>query len=154
MIDDEVLRFIQRSVLCWLATVDDDGHPNVTPKEIFIAHDARTLLIANIASPNSQANILARPKVCVSFVDVFAQKGCKLKGRAEVIRADDARFQPLSQKLREMAGTRFPFASLFKIEVQSAEPIIAPSYRLYPETTEADQIRAAMRTYGVRPRTD
>lgn len=26
---------IETSVLCWLATVDADGQPNVSPKEIF-----------------------------------------------------------------------------------------------------------------------
>jgi predicted pyridoxine 5'-phosphate oxidase superfamily flavin-nucleotide-binding protein len=34
-INEAVRIDIQNSVLCWLATVDEKGVPNVTPKEIF-----------------------------------------------------------------------------------------------------------------------
>jgi predicted pyridoxine 5'-phosphate oxidase superfamily flavin-nucleotide-binding protein len=64
-------------VLCWLATVDEAGRPNVSPKEIFTAHGDDHLLIAHLASPGSVRNLRARPEVCVSFVDVFVQKGFK-----------------------------------------------------------------------------
>ncbi|MDA9893807.1 pyridoxamine 5'-phosphate oxidase family protein [Flavobacteriaceae bacterium] len=40
-------------VLCWLATVSSQGEPNVSPKELFFVLDTETLLIANIASPQS-----------------------------------------------------------------------------------------------------
>lgn len=150
--DDTVLRYVQQSVLCWLATADQDGMPNVTPKEIFRAYGRDKLLIANIASPRSLANIVVNPKVCVSFIDVFVQKGCKLKGVATVLRLGDADYASMAHGLAELAGERFPFSSLFAIQVQSAEPIVAPSYRLYPQTTEATQIESAMRAYGVQPR--
>jgi len=49
--------FLQRSVLCWLATVDAHGQPNVSPKEVFAAFDEKHLVIAHIASPLSVKNI-------------------------------------------------------------------------------------------------
>lgn len=49
MLTDDVLHYIDRSVLCWLATVDATGAPNVSPKEVFCAYGASTLLVANIA---------------------------------------------------------------------------------------------------------
>ena len=57
MFTGEVRQAVDRSVLCWLATVDADGQPNVSPKEIFCAIDDVTLLIAEIASPVSRRNI-------------------------------------------------------------------------------------------------
>ena len=92
MMDETVMRYAGTSVLCWLATVDPDGWPNVSPKEIFCAYDAHTLLIANIASPGSRANVRRHPAVCVSFVDVFIQKGFKLKGIATVVESTDDPF--------------------------------------------------------------
>lgn len=151
MMNDAVLQSLQQSILCWLATVDEDGFPNVSPKEIFCASGNRSLLIANIASPGSLKNIQARPAVCVSFVDVFTQKGFKLKGQAIVLRNGDAGFASCSSPLVALAGARFPFASLFSIDVLSVEPIVAPSYRLFPDTQEAAQIDSAMRAYGVQP---
>lgn len=148
----DVLRCAEKSVLCWLATLGDDGFPNVSPKEIFCAADDRTLLVANIASPGTLKNILTNPSVCVSFIDVFAQKGFKVKGTASVVRAVDPGFVTDSIPLRVLAGERFPFSSLFRIEVQSVETILAPSYRLFPDTQESTQIESAMQTYGVQPR--
>lgn len=154
MLDDAVLAAMRKSVLCWLATVDADGCPNVTPKEIFCAHGRDTLLIANIASPGSARNVAAHASVCVSFVDPFAQKGFKLKGAARLVHAADDSFSAFADPLAQMAGPRFPFASLFVVTVMSVEPIVAPSYRLYPQTSEAAQIESAMKAYGVRPAID
>ena len=75
MISVEIKNYIERSVLCWLATADAAGVPNVSPKEIFVPFGDDHLLIANIASPESVKNIRGNPHVCVSFVDVFVQKG-------------------------------------------------------------------------------
>jgi hypothetical protein len=90
------------------------------------------LLIANIASPGSMRNILARPEVCISFVDVFSQKGFKVKGIATVARVGDPSFATYCPPLFDLAGPLFPFSSIFVIDVQSVDQIIAPSYRLFP----------------------
>ena len=75
MLDTTVLNAMNTSVLCWLATCDALGQPNVSPKEVFAAVDAGHLVIAHIASPNSVRNLAANPRVCVSFVTVFTQIG-------------------------------------------------------------------------------
>ena len=67
----------ERSVLCWLATASTTGQPNVSPKELFAVADDEHVVVANIASPTSAKNIRANAQVCLSFVDVFAQKGYK-----------------------------------------------------------------------------
>lgn len=151
MMNDAVLQSVQRSVLAWLATIDDNGFPNVSPKEVFCTSGDHLLLIANIASPGSMGNILARPEVCISFVDVFSQKGFKVKGIATVARVEDLSFAAYSPPLFDLAGPLFPFFSIFVIDVQSVDQIIAPSYRLFPDTQESLQIESAMRTYGVQP---
>ena len=79
------------------------------------------------------------------------QRGFQLFGQAEVISRAHASFDELATGLREIAGETFPFSSLFRVRVEEIRPIIAPRYRLYPETTEQDQVRDAMRSYGVRP---
>ena len=44
--------------------------------------DAEHIAVANIASPGTAKNIEANPKVCLTFIHVFAQKGYKIKGQA------------------------------------------------------------------------
>lgn len=150
MTPDTIQSIVDKSVLCWLAT-SKDGVPNVSPKEMFVYSATGHLVIANIASPNSVKNIRQNPQVCVSFIDVFVQKGLKIKGTAEIILNTDNRFQKWGQPLLNMAGERFPFSSLTLIKIDHVSPIVAPSYRFYPdETTEDDQVLNAMKTYGVK----
>ncbi|RUR34141.1 pyridoxamine 5'-phosphate oxidase family protein [Vreelandella nanhaiensis] len=141
---------IERSVLCWLATVDENGQPNVSPKEMFIAAGRDYIVIANIASPKSAKNIVANEKVSLSFIDIFVQKGFKITGCAVEIKPFEPEYPGWAEPFSVMAGDRFPISSVFVIKVTAVEPIIAPSYRLYPsETTEQAQIQAALNAYGV-----
>ena len=146
----EVRDAAARSVLCWLATADAAGQPNVTPKEVFAIADDEHLVIANIASPGSAANVAVNPKVCVSFVDVFKQKGYKVVGLASDVARTDPAFARWVAPLRALAGERFPIRSVFVVRATAVEAIVAPSYWLFPgETTEASQERAALEAYGV-----
>lgn len=155
MLSSEVQEAARRSVLCWLATVDETGQPNVSPKEIFTVFGSIHLVVANIASPTSVRNIDVNPRVCVSFVDVFVQKGFKINGLARNVSRQDPDFSRWSTPLEAMAGPRFPIHSVIVIEADAVEPIIAPSYQLHPtETTETSQIASALRTYGVQVRSE
>ena len=141
----------ERSVLCWLATADESGQPNVSPKEVFAVADDEHIVVANIASPGSAKNIHINGKVCLSFIDVFAQKGFKVYGVARDVKPSETEYFRWAEPLRMMVGDRFPIHSVFLVRATAVEPIIAPSYRLYPsETTEASQVQAALCTYGVR----
>ncbi len=137
-----------RSVLCWLATIGEDGTPNVSPKEIFVTEGEKHILIAHVASPKSVRNIKHNPKVCLSFVDIFVQLGFKAHGTARIIEKTDVTFEARVQPLKKIAGERFPIQSIIEIEVSSIAAILAPRYRLYPETTQAAQVERAVKTYN------
>jgi len=151
ILNNDLIEMAERSVLCWLATSDENGQPNVSPKEVFSIADDEHIVIANIASPGSASNININAKVCLSFIDVFTQKGFKVIGVARDVKSSEAEFSRWVEPLRMMVGDRFPINSVFVVCATEVEPIIAPSYRLYPhETTEESQIQSALRTYGVR----
>jgi predicted pyridoxine 5'-phosphate oxidase superfamily flavin-nucleotide-binding protein len=150
LLNESVREAARRSVLCWLATVDAEGQPNVSPKEVWTIADEQHVVVAHIASPISARNIAQHPLVCLSFVDVFVQKGFKLLGRAREVLADDPEFATWAKPLLAMVGQRFTIQSVLVIQVQSVAAIVAPSYRFYPhETTEASQVASARRQYGM-----
>lgn len=149
MLTNAVKESIQNSVLCWLATASTTGEPNVSPKEMFTYWDDETILIAQIASPQSARNIRANPAVCISFVDIFVQKGFKLKGQASLLTDSHPDFSPKKQRLEALYGQKFPIFALFSVHITQVQPIIAPSYQFFPEeTTEASQIAAAKAQYA------
>lgn len=145
----ELKEYINRSVLCWLATVSTENLPNVSPKEIFNYYRTDKIIVANIASPQTVRNIKHNENVCISFIDILIQKGFQIKGKAKIIGKMDSTFSEMEKILTNMTGGNFPFSTITEITIQQIKPIIAPKYILYPETTEAKQIENARKTYGI-----
>lgn len=144
---------IDKSVLCWLATASTNGFPNVSPKELFTYFGDERLIIAHIASPQTMKNINQNPNVCISFVDVFVQKGFQLKGKANILTKKNEDYKAMEKVLFKMATAKFPFKQIIEVKVENAKHIVAPSYLLYPETKEEEQIESALKAYGVKKRT-
>ena len=124
----EIKETIDKSVLCWLATVSSENIPNVSPKEIFKYHGTYEIIIANIASPQTVRNIKQNANVCVSFIDIIVQKGYQIKGKAEIIAQSNSEFLSREKTLTEMTGGKFPFVTITKIIIERVKPIIAPKY--------------------------
>ncbi|WP_282075435.1 pyridoxamine 5'-phosphate oxidase family protein [Maribacter aquivivus] len=148
MLTIEIEAAIDDSVLCWLATSSADNMPNVSPKEIFCYFEDDTIIVANIASPQTVKNIRANKNVCISFIDILKQKGFQLKGAAEIIEKSATDFSKMEKMLLHLTEGKFPFATITKITITSSKPIIAPKYLLYPNTTEELQIESAKKSYG------
>ena len=143
----EIKKYIDHSVLCWLATASKENIPNVSPKEIFTYYKTNNIIIANIASPQTVKNIKQNKKVCISFIDVLVQKGFQLKGEAKIIGETDSEFIEMNIILQKLTNGKFPFSTITKISIEQVKPIIAPKYLLYPGTSEEEQIISAKKLY-------
>lgn len=152
MIDDHIRLLINDAVLCWLATSSTNAEPSVSPKEVFAAFGDRSIIIANIASPGSARNIRDNPRACVSFIDIFTQRGYQIAGPAEILGRDHTDFSEAESVLLKMTQGDYPFKTIFRVHADRIKPVVAPRYRLFPDTTEQQQIDSAMRAYGVMPR--
>ena len=141
----------EKVVLCWLATVDAANRPNVTPKEIFAETGDGSLVIADIASARSVQNIRVNPAVCVSLIDIFLQRGRKLEGTAEIIDPDHPDFSGLVAPLLAKTGGKFAIRHVISVRIERASPILAPSYRFFPERSEEELQGDAYRAYSVQP---
>jgi predicted pyridoxine 5'-phosphate oxidase superfamily flavin-nucleotide-binding protein len=139
------------SVLCWFATVSSQGVPNVSPKEVFTLLDDQSLIVADIASPITVRNLREHSSACVSFIDIFRQTGYKLVGQAQVIAPQDDRFDTLSQPLLALTEGQFQIRHIIHLAVDSATPIVAPSFRRFPERGMSERISRTMAAYGVQP---
>lgn len=151
MLTPEIKKSITDSVLCWLASSSLDHIPNVSPKEVFTSFGDSIVLVANIASPQTVRNIKKNPQVCISFIDVFVQKGFQLKGNAEIITQKDSEFEKLSKPLLAITNGKYPFSSLTKIKISSSKPIVAPSFKLFPEKSDELRLKQSYKNYGVEP---
>lgn len=150
MLNKNVKQYIDNSVLCWLATSNLEGEPNVSPKEVFTYYQDRYIIVANIASPNTVKNIKLNNKVCLSFIEVFIQKGFQVKGSAEIISRKHSDFNDIAKGLLSITKGLYPFQSITKIKVEHVKPIIAPSYHLFPDIPDATRIENAKNAYDFK----
>lgn len=68
-----------------VATSDDQGLPNVSPKGALRVVNDDKLVFANLFSLKTGANLLANPNVAVAAVDPQTYEGYQFKGWAELI---------------------------------------------------------------------
>lgn len=152
MTTEEIRSDIRKAVLCWCATSSPTGEPNVSPKEIFAPCGEDGLVIADIASPVTIRNLTNGSRLCVSFIDLFRQKGWKLEGCGRVLAKGDPEYTAYAAELTEMAGPHFPIRHVVHMQITRCTRIIAPSYRFRPELSDEERFDMAMSAYGVRPR--
>lgn len=150
-VNDAVRSTAGKAVLCWLASADNEGRPNVSPKEAWDLDEDERVIIADIASAASVRNIRYNTSVCVGFIDVFTQKGFQLYGTAVIVEREDDEFKKLGAGLTKMVEPKFTIRRLIVVNVEKVKPIIAPSYGFSPKPSEADMAQESYQTYGVRP---
>ena len=102
ILTDEMRRLIEEQRLCYVATADAVGAPNLSAKGTLVVWDANTLAFADIRSPRTVANLRVNPRIEVNVVDPIARKGYRFKGTAEA-HTDGAVFE---RGMRLYYGTR------------------------------------------------
>lgn len=147
--NEKLIDCASKSVLCWLATASSDGQANVSPKEIFKIIDEETIIIANIASPQSAKNINENEKVCVSFIDVLIQKGFKIYAKAQVINSSSSVFLSYEQTLQKYTKGLYPFKEIFELKISKIQNVIAPSYFVFPNKSIEERVEEAKIAYGL-----
>jgi hypothetical protein len=122
-------RVVLEQRLGFVATVTEDGRPNVSPKGTTTVWDDDRLMFADVASPGTVANLAANPHVEVNVVDPILRKGFRFSGTATVY-TDGEMFERGVRILRgrgsalDMDRVR----SIVVIDVTSAAPLISPIY--------------------------
>lgn len=117
---------VARYPLCFVATVNEDGSPSVSPKGTVRVWDADQLVFADVASPRTVANVARDDRVHVNVVDHFARRGWRFTGRARVT-DDPAVLEAIRD---EYPGEAYPFEQAVLVRVEDAHELVSPSYAL------------------------
>ena len=104
--DADMRAIVARTLLCFAATTNPDGSPNLSPKSSL--HDEGHLLFANIASPGTLRNLRRDPRIEINCVDIFARRGYRFTGRASIHTAGDPLHVALAEAVRREHGKRHP----------------------------------------------
>jgi predicted pyridoxine 5'-phosphate oxidase superfamily flavin-nucleotide-binding protein len=144
MLTKDMKRVIAEQQLGFVATVNVDGTPNLSPKATTRAIDDEHIAFADIRSPATMANIAARPAMEINFVDPFARKGYRFKGTARIVPRGTPEFETI---LRDhYAGAPVPerYRAFVVLHVTKAAPLISPAY---DSGSTEPELRRSFRTY-------
>ncbi len=128
MLAPEMQKLIVDHTAGMVATINEDGSPAVSPKATFVVVDATTLAFGNIRSPGTLANLRARPKLEVCFIDVLTRRAVRVTGTGRIVPKAEA--EP--NLIVAFEATWAPYLSMMsefvQIDVSKAELILSPAY--------------------------
>jgi len=128
ILDDHMKALVRDHTLGFLASVDADGTPNLSPKGTFAVLDDEHIGFGEMRSPTTLANIARQPVVELNFVDVFRRKGFRFKGPAEFVANNDVRFQNLLESFANWQNLHDMFGGIVSVRVERALEITSPAY--------------------------
>jgi uncharacterized protein len=88
-LDADMQSLVRHTILCFAATTNGDGSPNLSPKSTLIVRDDHQLLFANIASPRTVASLRLDRRIEINCVHIFSRRGNRFTGHATVRSAGD-----------------------------------------------------------------
>ncbi len=136
MLTVEMKRIIQGLKLGFVATVNPDCTPHISPAETFVVLNDSTLAFGEIRSPNTVRNIASHPQVAVNFFDVLARKAVRVRGTADYHRQNSDTFTRWYPQFEAWGPVARVIRGIVLIELTTAELVFSPAYDLGQSETE------------------
>ncbi len=125
--------------LGFVATVQPDGRPAVSPKGTFLVLDDETIAFGEIRSPGTMANLAHLPEAEVNFIDQWKRKGLRVRGPVTVVARGSLEFEALIPQWHAVWGDLADRTNaVVKVAVTDAKPMTTPPYD--DGTTEEEMI--------------
>jgi hypothetical protein len=135
---------IKQAILSFVATVNEDGTPSLSPKASLTLRDG-ALYFADIASPRTIQNLKRNPAVEINVVDVFQRRGYRFTGRGVVLSPGNDEFSMIADWVRATNGPEYPVDHVVRIETTSVSPLLSPAHVFANPPRSQDEIRETYR---------
>ena len=123
--------------LGYVATVTEDGLPNLSPKGTIIGWDENTLAFADIRSPDTMKNLQSNPNVEINSIDPLSRKGYLFSGKARIL-SEGNQYDEILSFYRDK-GIKSPIGYIVLVDVSKVSEVTSP---LYDMGISEDEIRA------------
>ena len=150
-ITPDIEAIIKQALLSFVATVNEDGTPNLSPKASLTVRTG-VLYFADIASPRTIVNLKRNPAIEINVVDVFQRRGYRFTGRALILERSDSEYLMIADWVRATNGPEYPVDHVVKIETTSISPLLSPAHVFADPPRSQDEIRNTYyQKYDVKP---
>lgn len=127
-ISENVKIFLNNQKLGYVATVSEQGIPNLSPKGTIIAWDSKTLAFADIRSPNTVKNLEKNPNLEINVVDPIIRKGFRFRGLGSIIRKGQT-YELILNHYRQI-GVQSPIGAIIVVKISEVQEVTSPLYDL------------------------
>jgi predicted pyridoxine 5'-phosphate oxidase superfamily flavin-nucleotide-binding protein len=122
----DMRRIVDEQRLGFVASVCEDGTPNLSPKGTTTVWDDEHLVFADVCSPGTIANLGHHPVVEINVVDPVSRRGYRFKGPATLHQRGPVFEQVLAfYRRREVES---PIRGIVLVRVERALPLFSPAY--------------------------
>lgn len=126
-ITTEIANLLSEQKLGYVATINPDNTPNLSPKGTIIPWDDG-LAFADIKSPQTISNLKENPSVEINVVDPLARKGFRFKGTASLL-SQGEEYQKILSHYKEQ-GIKSKIGIIVLVKIKTIKPITSPLYDL------------------------
>lgn len=127
-ISESIKIFLNKQKLGYVATVSEDGTPNLSPKGTIIAWDEDVLAFADIRSPNTIKNLEKNPNLEINVVNPLSRKGFRFKGKGTIILEGET-YDAILSHYREI-GIKSPIGAIVLVAPSEILEVTSPLYDL------------------------
>ena len=127
MITQEIKDFLDLQKLGYVATVDSDGKPNLSPKGTIIGWTSETLAFADIRSPDTIKNLQSNPNVEINVIDPLLRKGYLFKGQAQILEQNSSLYEEILNHYKNK-GIKSQINSIILVDISSVSEVTSPLY--------------------------
>jgi len=128
IIESKIRDFVNFQKLGFVATVNSDNTPNLSPKGTVRIWDDENLVFADINSPKTIENLNNNNSIEINVVDPIKRRGYRFKGKSTII-SDGDLYQEIVDYY-EKNGTKNKINSIVMIKVDDISEVISPLYDL------------------------
>lgn len=148
MLNQDMKAIIKQANLSFVATINQDGSPNLSPKSTLRPYDDDSLIFADLASPGTIKNLSRNPSTEVNCIDVFSRRGYRFTGKSTVHSPKDIIYDKFNNIILAELGQSTTVHHVVLIKLTSVNPILSPAYN-NPSVTEEKLRESYFRKYGV-----
>lgn len=124
----DMQRVVTEQRLGFVASVNEDGSPNLSPKGTMVVLDDDHIIFGEIRSPNTVANVRRTPILEINFVDPFSRKGYRFRGTATYIERESDEFRSLYYHFERWGKLQEKVRGIVKLKVERALKLTTPAY--------------------------
>ncbi len=141
-ITNEIKSFLKKQKLGFVATINENNTPNLSPRGTIFAWDDKHIIFADIKSPQTTKNLKKNPVVEVNVINPITRKGMLLNGTAVILK-EGREFSQILDYYKEQ-GIQSKISAVVKVKVDEIQEITSPLYDLgYSE----DEIKEKWKKY-------